>query len=80
METIARLHQRMPVATSRYWNIVHGNTPEEARQDVEGLRTMWYLDRNMAWLLKLKEAGADAGVPLPGQVEERISTTFIRIG
>ena len=49
-------HQQMPIATSRYWNMVHGNTPEEVRQDAEGLQTMRYLGRNMAWLLKLKEA------------------------
>ena len=72
------LHQQMPIATSRYWNMVHGNTPEEVRQDAEGLQTMRYLGRNMAWLLKLKEAGAAAGVPLPVQEEKRISTNFIR--
>ncbi len=65
-------HQQMPIATSRYWNMVHGNTPEE------GLQTMRYLGRNMAWLLKLKEAGATAGVPLPVQEDTRISTNFIR--
>ena len=53
-----------PIATSRYWNMVHGNTPEEVKQDEEGLQTMRYLGRNMAWLLKLKEAGEKAGFPL----------------
>ena len=71
-------HQQMPIATSRYWNMVHGNTPEEVMQDEEGLQIMRYLGRNMAWLLKLKEAGVSAGVPLPGQEETRISTNFIR--
>ena len=71
-------HQQMPIVTSRYWNMVHGNTPEEVRQDAEGLQTMRYLGRNMAWLLKLKEAGAAAGVSLPVQEEIRISTNFIR--
>ena len=71
-------HQQMPIAISRYWNMVHGNTPEEVRQDAEGLKTMRYLGRNMAWFLKLKEAGAAAGVPLPGQEEKRIATNFIR--
>jgi len=32
-------HQQMPIATSRYWNMVHGNTPEEVRKDEEGLQT-----------------------------------------
>ncbi len=58
--------------------MVHGNTPEEVRQDAEGLQTMRYLGRNMAWLLKLKEAGTAAGVLLPVQEETRISTNFIR--
>ncbi len=38
----------MPVATSRYWNMVHRNTPEEVRQDEEGMQTLRYLARNMA--------------------------------
>lgn len=72
------LHQQMPIATSRYWNIVHGNTPEEVRQDEEGMQIMRYLGRNMAWLLKLKEAGDKAGIDCPKQEEKRMSTNFIR--
>ena len=71
------LNCQMIVISSRYWNMVHGNTPEEVRQDAEGLQTMRVLGRNMAWFLKLKEAGEKAGVPLPRQ-EERIATNFIR--
>jgi multimeric flavodoxin WrbA len=71
-------HQQMPIATSRYWNMVHGNTPEEVKQDEEGLQIMRYLGRNMAWLLKLKEAGDKNGVALPGQEETRLATNFIR--
>lgn len=67
----------MPVISSRYWNMVHGSTPEEVQQDLEGLQTMRVLARNMAWFLKCKEAGIKAGVPLPVQ-EDRISTNFIR--
>lgn len=72
------LHQQMPIATSRYWNMVHGNAPEEVRQDEEGLQVMRILGRNMAWLLKLKEAGDEAGVEPPAQEETRIATNFIR--
>ena len=72
------LHQQMPIATSRYWNMVHGNTPDEVRQDLEGLQTLRYLARNMAWLLKLKEAGETMGIPEPAQEETRIATNFIR--
>ena len=72
------LHQQMPVISSRYWNMVHGNTPEEVMQDEEGLQIMRVLGRNMAWFLKLKEAGKKAGIPEPVQEEARISTNFIR--
>lgn len=67
----------MPVVSSQYWNMVHGNTPEEVRKDAEGLQTMRTLGRNMAWLLKCIEAGNKAGVPLPEQ-EDWIATNFIR--
>ena len=40
-------HQQMPIVTSRYWNMVHGNTPEEVRRDEEGLQVMRYLGRNI---------------------------------
>lgn len=72
------LHQQMPVVASRYWNMVHGNTPEEVKQDAEGLQVMRCLARNMAWLLKLKEAGARCGIEYPKQEDARISTNFIR--
>ena len=72
------LYQQMPVVPSHYWAMVHGNSPEEVRLDAEGLQIMRVLGRNMAWLLKLKEAGAKAGVPLPRQDEIRKWTNFIR--
>ncbi len=67
----------MPVVTSSYWNQVHGNTPEEVRQDAEGLQTMRHLARNMAWMLRCFEAGRAAGVPLP-EMEPMVRTNFIR--
>ena len=67
----------MPVVTSTYWNQVHGNTPDEVRQDAEGLQTMRQLARNMAWMLRCFEAGKAAGVPLPAR-EPVIRTNFIR--
>lgn len=67
---------QMPIVSSRYWNMVHGNTPEETRQDKEGMQTMRVLGNNMAWLLKCIEAGKNA-VPRPSQ-EETIYTNFIR--
>lgn len=68
---------RMPVVASQYWNQVHGNTPEEVRQDAEGLQIMRTLARNMAWLLRCMEAGRQAGVALPER-EAPVRTNFIR--
>lgn len=67
----------MPVISSRYWNMVHGNTPDEVNQDQEGIQIMRALGNNLAWFLKCKEAGAKAGIPLPER-EPRIATNFIR--
>lgn len=67
----------MPVVSSQYWNMVHGNTPEEVMQDLEGMQTMRTLGKNMAWLLKCIKAGKDAGIPLPSR-EPRAVTNFIR--
>lgn len=47
----------MPIVTSQYWNMVHGNKPEEVEQDLEGMQTMRTLANNMAWLLKCINAG-----------------------
>ena len=46
----------MPIVASQYWNQVHGNTPEEVKQDEEGLQTMRTLANNMAWLRRTKKA------------------------
>lgn len=67
----------MPLVPSQYWNIVHGNTPEEIRRDTEGLQTMRTLARNMAWLLKCIEAGRAGGVYFPVH-EAHTMTNFIR--
>ena len=67
----------MPVVSSQYWSMVHGNTPEEVVQDVEGMQTMRTLGKNMAWLLKCIEAGDKAGVMRP-QREAKINTNYIR--
>ena len=67
----------MPIVSSQYWNMVHGNTPEEVKKDEEGMQTMRTLANNMAWLLKSIEAGRKAGIELPKR-EEIIATNFIR--
>ena len=67
----------MPVVSSNYWNMVHGNQPDEVLQDLEGLQIMRTLGQNMAWLLKCIEAGKNNGIDLP-QTEEKVHTNFIR--
>ncbi len=68
---------QMPVVSSTYWNMVHGNSPEEVLQDAEGLQTMRNLAANMAWLLKCIAAGRSAGIDVP-QAERGARTNFIR--
>lgn len=67
----------MPVVSSNYWNMVHGNTPEEVMQDLEGMQTMKILGLNMAWMLKCIEAGKKSGIN-PPQAEPKIKTNYIR--
>ena len=66
----------MPVASSCYWNSVHGRAPGEAAQDEEGLRTMRTLARNMAFLMKSIALGREKyGIP---EREAGPMTSFIR--
>lgn len=66
----------MPVASSQYWNSVHGRLPGEANQDAEGLQTMRTLARNMAFLMKSIALGREA-YGLPEAEAERQWTHFI---
>lgn len=68
---------QMPVISSRYWNMVHGSKAEDVLEDKEGLQTLRVLARNMAWFLKLKEAGKKMGIESPKK-EEAVRTNFIR--
>ena len=66
----------MPVASSQYWNSVHGAAPGEAAEDGEGLQTMRTLARNVGFLVKSIALGKEAfGLP---EKEKRIGTNFIR--
>lgn len=67
----------MPIVPSQYWNVVHGNTPDEIRRDIEGLQTMRTLARNMAWLLKCIATGREHGIEFPTH-EQHTMTNFIR--
>ena len=66
----------MPVASSQYWNSVHGGAPGEAVRDEEGMQTMRTLARNMAFLMKAIALGKEKyGLPMR---EKGIATNFIR--
>ena len=66
----------MPVASSQYWNSVHGRLPGEAAQDAEGLQTMRALARNMTFLMRSIALGKEKyGLP---EQEPRQATNFIR--
>ena len=66
----------MPVASSQYWNSIHGNNAQEAAQDAEGLQVMRTLGRNVAFLVKSIALGKEAmGLP---EREKRVGTNFIR--
>jgi multimeric flavodoxin WrbA len=67
----------MPIVTSCYWTMVHGQKPEEVLKDEEGVAVMKKLGRNMAWILKSIEAGKAAGVKQP-EAEAKPNTNFIR--
>lgn len=66
----------MPVASSQYWNSVHGRLPGEAAEDAEGLQTMRTLARNMSFLMKSIALGKEKyGLP---EKEQQTPTNFIR--
>ena len=64
----------MTVASSNYWNIIHGAKESEAAQDAEGIQVMQILGANMAWLLKTKQAGV---IPEPPYTK-KLFLNFIR--
>ena len=67
---------QMPVASTFYWNEVHGNTPEQVMQDEEGMQSMRQLGRNMAFLIRAIAAEKEKnGLP---EEEQRVWTNFIR--
>ncbi len=67
---------QMPVASSSYWNIIHGGKPGEAAQDAEGIRTMRNLAKNMVYMMKAF-ALAENQIVLP-EPEAKVFTNFIR--
>lgn len=69
-------YAEMLIASSNYWNIIHGTLPGEVLQDEDGVQIMRVLGKNMAWLLKLVENGK--GSVLEPAKEPKVVTNFIR--
>lgn len=66
----------MPIASSHYWNSVHGGAPGEAAEDAEGITTVRNLAKNMAFLMKSIALGKETfGLP---EYDKRAFTSFIR--
>ena len=63
----------MPVASSTYWNQVHGFTTEDVKKDLEGLQTMRNLARNMSFMMKAF-ADAKEKYGLPAQEQEAFTS------
>lgn len=68
---------QMPIISSCYWNNLHGTKPEDIYKDEEGMCVIKTLAKNMAWFLKCKQAGEDAGIALP-DFGGKPNTNFIR--
>jgi len=69
-------YSEMIIATSSYWNVIHGSDAGEVKKDDEGKQIMRVLGKNMAWLLKMKEF--TAGKIEPPKKEKKEYTNFIR--
>lgn len=67
----------MPIVPSTYWNMVHGRTPEDVREDLEGLQTMRNLGRNLVWMMECGRHSEAEGLT-PPVLETGHWTNFIR--
>ena len=68
----------MPIASSQYWPMVHGSTPEQVEQDEEGLQIMRQLGRNLAWMVKSFAIAREHGIEPPKPEAQRKWTNFVR--
>lgn len=69
--------KNMPIISADYWNMVHGSSPEQVKQDKEGMHTMRSLGQNLAYYLKLIELGKQNGIFHP-EINKTDYTNFIR--
>jgi multimeric flavodoxin WrbA len=67
-------YSKTAVASSHYWNIIHGQNPDELYKDEEGVQILKYAARNLAWLMKSIN---ESRVSLPPK-EQRVRTNFIK--
>ena len=67
---------QMPIASSTYWNLIHGSKPCEAAQDAEGICTVRNLAKNMVFLMRSVALGKES-IGLP-EAEKHVFTNFIR--
>lgn len=68
----------MPIAPSQYWCMVHGSTPEDVRQDEEGMQIMRMLARYMAYMMKSFALARENGLLPPDMEKPKKRTNFIR--
>lgn len=68
---------QMPIATSTYWNMVHGLYADEAPQDEEGMQTVRNLAKNMIWMMRSFALARENGIPYP-DTETKACTNFIK--
>ena len=69
-------YSEMIMATSNYWNVIHGRTPGEVEKDDEGIQIMEVLGNNMAWLLQMREQTKET-LPAPAAAQ-KVMTSFVR--
>ena len=67
----------MPIVSSYYWNMVHGNDDKEVVLDEEGMFVMHQLGKNMAWMLKSLQAAKEQGITFP-YADQEVRMNFIR--
>ena len=69
-------YSEMLIATSNYWNVIHGRIPGEVVKDEEGVQIMEVLSNNIAWMLKMVNQTKET-IPAPSPVK-KVLTNFIR--
>ena len=69
-------YTEMLMPAGNYWSVIHGAAPGEVQKDAEGVQIMKLLGKNMAWLLKMREAGMEPG--MEPELERKVRMNFVR--